>query len=79
KINKVSSQNDSYNSFQYWRTPLPELDLSLLEDPSDGSQTKDKAKVKDPSSSSYTSVVKEIGSVHSSVLQTVVWCNFCCL
>ncbi|XP_051279366.1 uncharacterized protein C9orf40 homolog [Dicentrarchus labrax] len=49
----TNAEDDSYNSFQYWRTPLPELDLSLLEDPSDGSQTKDKAKVKDPSSSSY--------------------------
>ncbi|XP_035515171.1 uncharacterized protein C9orf40 homolog [Morone saxatilis] len=47
----TNAEDDSYNSFQYWRTPLPELDLSLLEDPSDSSQTKDKAKVKDPSSS----------------------------
>nr|XP_020446191.1 uncharacterized protein C9orf40 homolog [Monopterus albus] len=39
----------SYNSFQYWRVPLPELDLSLLED-NDHSQTKDKSKIKHSSS-----------------------------
>lgn len=42
------SEDHTYNSFQYWRAPLPELDLSLLED--DHSQTKDKSKVKDSSS-----------------------------
>uniref|UniRef100_A0A7N8WLX3 Putative WW-binding domain-containing protein n=1 Tax=Mastacembelus armatus TaxID=205130 RepID=A0A7N8WLX3_9TELE len=30
-----SSLYCTYNSFQYWRVPLPELDLSLLEDASD--------------------------------------------
>uniref|UniRef100_A0A3P9NWL7 Putative WW-binding domain-containing protein n=1 Tax=Poecilia reticulata TaxID=8081 RepID=A0A3P9NWL7_POERE len=25
-------EDGTYNSFQYWRVPLPELDLSLLED-----------------------------------------------
>ncbi|XP_073322668.1 uncharacterized protein [Pagrus major] len=32
----------TYNSFQFWRVPLPELDLSLLEDAGDHSQIKDK-------------------------------------
>ncbi|XP_061585908.1 uncharacterized protein wu:fa19b12 [Cololabis saira] len=40
----------TYNSFQYWRVPLPELDLSLLEDSSDHSQTKGNATVCDSSS-----------------------------
>uniref|UniRef100_A0A667XAH5 Putative WW-binding domain-containing protein n=1 Tax=Myripristis murdjan TaxID=586833 RepID=A0A667XAH5_9TELE len=26
--------DSTFNSFQYWRVPLPELDLSLLEDTS---------------------------------------------
>ncbi|XP_013867493.1 uncharacterized protein C9orf40 homolog [Austrofundulus limnaeus] len=34
------TEDSMYNSFQYWRVPLPELDLSLLDDPSDDSQTK---------------------------------------
>ncbi|XP_074527329.1 uncharacterized protein LOC141791039 [Halichoeres trimaculatus] len=37
----------TYNSFQYWRVPLPELDLSLLEDTSSIAQTPNKSKVKD--------------------------------
>lgn len=37
----------TYNSFQYWRVPLPELDLSLLEDTGGNSQTPNKSKVKD--------------------------------
>lgn len=37
----------AYNSFQYWRVPLPELDLSLLEDASDHSQTEKRSNVKD--------------------------------
>uniref|UniRef100_A0A3Q2CCY1 Putative WW-binding domain-containing protein n=1 Tax=Cyprinodon variegatus TaxID=28743 RepID=A0A3Q2CCY1_CYPVA len=41
---KDSSEDDTYNSFQYWRVPLPELDLSLLEHTSDQSQMKDKSK-----------------------------------
>lgn len=39
-----------YNSFQYWRVPLPELDFSLLGDTSDYSQWEDKSKVEDSSS-----------------------------
>uniref|UniRef100_A0A3B5BJ88 Putative WW-binding domain-containing protein n=1 Tax=Stegastes partitus TaxID=144197 RepID=A0A3B5BJ88_9TELE len=42
--------HSAFNSFQYWRVPLPELDLSLLEDTSDHSQSKEKLKVKDTSS-----------------------------
>nr|XP_046242840.1 uncharacterized protein C9orf40 homolog [Scatophagus argus] len=41
----TSTEDWSYNSFQYWRVPLPELDLTLLEDASDGSQKGDKSKV----------------------------------
>uniref|UniRef100_A0A3Q4HHB9 Uncharacterized protein n=1 Tax=Neolamprologus brichardi TaxID=32507 RepID=A0A3Q4HHB9_NEOBR len=33
---------DPLASIHYWRVPLPELDLSLLEDASDHSKTKDK-------------------------------------
>ncbi|KAM4617002.1 uncharacterized protein ACJ7VT_009775 [Polymixia lowei] len=40
----------SYNSFQYWRVPLPELDLSLLEDVHHPSEAREKPKVKDRSS-----------------------------
>ncbi|XP_033181284.1 uncharacterized protein C9orf40 homolog [Mastacembelus armatus] len=46
----MNTEDCTYNSFQYWRVPLPELDLSLLEDASDCSQTKDKSDVKDISS-----------------------------
>ncbi|XP_029960337.1 uncharacterized protein C9orf40 [Salarias fasciatus] len=38
-----------YNSFQYWRLPLPQLDLSLLESGSDDPQTKGTSKLKDSS------------------------------
>ncbi|XP_038143219.1 uncharacterized protein C9orf40 homolog isoform X1 [Cyprinodon tularosa] len=44
KTDKDSSEDDTYNSFQYWRVPLPELDLLLLEHTSDQSQMKDKSK-----------------------------------
>lgn len=37
----------TYNSFQYWRVPLPEVDFSLLEDTTGNSQTPNKSKVKD--------------------------------
>ncbi|CAI5650867.1 unnamed protein product [Oreochromis niloticus] len=40
----ANTEDCTYNSFQYWRVPLPELDLSLLEDASDHSKTKDKSK-----------------------------------
>ncbi|XP_076587423.1 uncharacterized protein LOC143321149 [Chaetodon auriga] len=38
----TSAEDCTYNSFQYWRAPLPELDLSLLEDANDHSPQKDK-------------------------------------
>ncbi|KAK2837527.1 hypothetical protein Q5P01_014739 [Channa striata] len=38
-----NAEDCTYNSFQYWRVPLPELDLSLLEDANDHSQTEGKA------------------------------------
>ncbi|XP_044053136.1 uncharacterized protein wu:fa19b12 [Siniperca chuatsi] len=46
----INTEDCTYNSFQYWRVPLPELDLSLLEDANDHSQTKDKSKLTDTSS-----------------------------
>ncbi|XP_056142959.1 uncharacterized protein LOC130118536 [Lampris incognitus] len=39
-----------YNSFQFWRPPLPELDLSLLEDVNNQPEPKEKPKLKDSSS-----------------------------
>ncbi|XP_054630085.1 uncharacterized protein wu:fa19b12 [Dunckerocampus dactyliophorus] len=36
----------TYNSFQFWRAPLPELDLSLLDESSGQSQTKHSSNVK---------------------------------
>lgn len=30
---ETTNNEDIYNSFQYWRTPLPELDMSLLQIP----------------------------------------------
>ncbi|XP_071780660.1 uncharacterized protein LOC139931139 [Centroberyx gerrardi] len=45
-----SNNNDgdcTYNSFQYWRVPLPELDLSLLEDANNQSEPREKSKGKD--------------------------------
>ncbi|XP_075960658.1 uncharacterized protein LOC142964283 [Anarhichas minor] len=44
-----STEDCTYNTFQYWRAPLPELNLSLLED-ANHSQSKDRPKVKDSSS-----------------------------
>ncbi|KAM9810985.1 uncharacterized protein C9orf40 homolog [Neosynchiropus ocellatus] len=41
---------EDYNSFQYWRTPLPELDLSLLEDTTDKTGANQETKYKAPSS-----------------------------
>uniref|UniRef100_A0A3Q1EWP7 Putative WW-binding domain-containing protein n=1 Tax=Acanthochromis polyacanthus TaxID=80966 RepID=A0A3Q1EWP7_9TELE len=46
----ANTDDCTYNSFQYWRVPLPELDLSLLEDTGDHSQSKEKLKTKDSSS-----------------------------
>lgn len=43
----VSTEDCTYNSFQYWRVPLPELDLSLLEEASNNTGEEDKSKVKD--------------------------------
>ncbi|KAG7489730.1 hypothetical protein JOB18_018984 [Solea senegalensis] len=36
----------AYNSFQFWRIPLPELDLSLLDDDIGRSRTEQSSKVK---------------------------------
>ncbi|XP_034547955.1 uncharacterized protein wu:fa19b12 [Notolabrus celidotus] len=48
KTDEDTTEEDStYNSFQFWRVPLPELDLSLLEDYNDHPQTQKKSKVKD--------------------------------
>lgn len=44
------TEDSAYNSFQYWRVPLPELDLSLLEDANDHSQTEKRSNVKDSNS-----------------------------
>ncbi|KAM8886038.1 uncharacterized protein C9orf40 homolog [Spinachia spinachia] len=44
-----NTEDGAYNTFQYWRTPLPELNLSLLDDPTH-SPSKDEHKYKDPSS-----------------------------
>ncbi|XP_037536484.1 uncharacterized protein wu:fa19b12 [Nematolebias whitei] len=49
-VEDVPIEDSVYNSFQYWRVPLPALDLSLLEDPRDDSQTKHNSKVSDSSS-----------------------------
>ncbi|XP_070690511.1 uncharacterized protein C9orf40 homolog [Pempheris klunzingeri] len=46
----INAEDCTYNSFQYWRVPLPELDLSLLEDAGDQSQTQVRPKVKGSSS-----------------------------
>ncbi|XP_060893730.1 uncharacterized protein wu:fa19b12 [Labrus mixtus] len=46
----TNAEDCTYNSFQYWRVPLPELDLSLLEDNNDHTQTKNKSKEKYSSS-----------------------------
>ncbi|KAM9858140.1 uncharacterized protein ACBR49_020183 [Aulostomus maculatus] len=45
----ASTEDSSFNSFQYWRVPLPELDLSLLDDDIVQSQAKHKTKVKNTS------------------------------
>ncbi|XP_054906519.1 uncharacterized protein wu:fa19b12 [Poeciliopsis prolifica] len=44
---KTADEDGTYNSFQYWRVPLPELDLSLLEESSDRYPKKDKSKEND--------------------------------
>ncbi|KAK1893324.1 putative protein C9orf40 like [Dissostichus eleginoides] len=44
------TEDCSFNCFQYWRVPLLKLDLSLLEDANENSQSgKDESKVKDSS------------------------------
>ncbi|CAL8347032.1 unnamed protein product [Lota lota] len=54
---KVAKANDDknndsddirYNSFQFWRIPLPALDLSLLEDADSKSEARKKVTAKDP-------------------------------
>ncbi|XP_041644354.1 uncharacterized protein wu:fa19b12 [Cheilinus undulatus] len=48
KVDEDTKAEDcTYNSFQYWRIPLPELDLSLLEEDNDNLLTQEKSKVKD--------------------------------
>ncbi|KAM4745637.1 uncharacterized protein FYW61_014373 [Anableps anableps] len=42
-----TDEDGIYNSFLYWRVPLPELDFSLLEDTSEHSPKKDKSKDND--------------------------------
>ncbi|XP_053181904.1 uncharacterized protein wu:fa19b12 [Scomber japonicus] len=49
-----TTEDCKYNSFQYWRVPLPELDLSLLDDANAQSKTKDKSKVKNSSDAMET-------------------------
>ncbi|XP_032434029.1 uncharacterized protein C9orf40 homolog [Xiphophorus hellerii] len=44
---KTADEDGTYNSFQYWRVPLPELDLSLLDEFSDHYPKKDKFKEND--------------------------------
>ncbi|XP_019949146.1 uncharacterized protein C9orf40 homolog [Paralichthys olivaceus] len=46
----TNTEDCAYNSFQFWRPPLPELDLSLLEDYNSHPQTEQRSKVKDRSS-----------------------------
>ncbi|TNN86445.1 putative protein C9orf40 [Liparis tanakae] len=41
-----NTEDCSYNTFQYWKLPLPELNLSLLED-ENHSKSKEEPKVKD--------------------------------
>lgn len=43
----MNTEDCMYNSFQYWRVPLPELDLSLLGEASNNTGAEDKSKVKD--------------------------------
>ncbi|XP_078107817.1 uncharacterized protein LOC144518780 [Sander vitreus] len=49
KADEASDAEDcSFNSFQYWRVPLPTLDLSLLEeDAADRPRSKDQSEAKD--------------------------------
>lgn len=48
KTAEDSTDEDAmYNSFQHWRVPLPDLDLSLLEDIRDHSLKKDEPKSSD--------------------------------
>ncbi|XP_034397711.1 uncharacterized protein C9orf40 homolog [Cyclopterus lumpus] len=44
-----NTEDCTYNSFQYWKLPLPELNLSLLKD-ENHSQRKEEPKVKDSAS-----------------------------
>ncbi|KAF6716432.1 hypothetical protein FQA47_014354 [Oryzias melastigma] len=55
-VDITENEDCSYNSFQFWRVPLPELDLSLLDDdPRADSQTKEKSKSSDSSSDAMES------------------------
>lgn len=44
---QTADEDGTYNSFQYWRVPLPELDHSLLDEFSDHYPKKDKFKEND--------------------------------
>ncbi|XP_062239035.1 uncharacterized protein C9orf40 homolog [Platichthys flesus] len=44
------TEDCAFNTFWFWRPPLPKLDLSLLEDDHSDPQTKQRSKVKDCSS-----------------------------
>ncbi|KAM3611688.1 uncharacterized protein V6R79_022631 [Siganus canaliculatus] len=46
-VEDASAEDCTYNSFQYWRSPLPDLDLSLLEDVNAQCPSKDKSKDRD--------------------------------
>ncbi|XP_068167462.1 uncharacterized protein C9orf40 homolog [Antennarius striatus] len=46
-----ADEDCSFNSFQFWRPPLPELDLSLLEDPPCCSNNQEPVQTKGRSSS----------------------------
>ncbi|XP_049620036.1 uncharacterized protein wu:fa19b12 [Syngnathus scovelli] len=42
----IDSEDCTYNSFQYWRVPLPQLDLSLLEETTEHCQVKHNSNVR---------------------------------
>ncbi|XP_061841768.1 uncharacterized protein [Nerophis lumbriciformis] len=46
EVDSADTEDCTYNTFQFWRVPLPELDLSLLDESSGQSQAKHKSNVK---------------------------------
>ncbi|XP_061905594.1 uncharacterized protein wu:fa19b12 [Entelurus aequoreus] len=48
EVDSADTEDCTYNTFQFWRVPLPELDLSLLDESSGQSQAKHKSNVKTP-------------------------------